>query len=79
MESKKLMDAPLCVLSIQNNSGLHFILAMGKCIAFNEDGSWHEPIPWDEKCFLNKTTSLCDSSAIDEFRYYSRALRVHFL
>ena len=46
-----------------------FHIGDGKCIAFNEDGSWHEPIPWDEKCFLNKTTSLCDSSAIDEFRY----------
>ena len=28
-----------------------------------------QPIPWDDKCFLNKTTSLCDSDAIDEFRY----------
>jgi hypothetical protein len=27
------------------------------------------PIPWDERCFLNKTTSLCDSNTIDEFRY----------
>ena len=27
------------------------------------------PIPWDERCFLNKTTSLCDSNAINEFRY----------
>ena len=46
-----------------------FHIGDGKCIAFDEDGSWYEPIPWDEKCFLNKTTSLCDSSAIDEFRY----------
>ncbi len=28
-----------------------------------------QPIPWDEKCFLNKTTSLCDSNALEEFRY----------
>lgn len=46
-----------------------FHIGDGKCIAFHEDGVWYEPIPWDEKCFLNKTTSLCDSSAIDEFRY----------
>lgn len=26
-------------------------------------------IPWDEKCFLNKTTSICDSDALNEFRY----------
>lgn len=46
-----------------------FHIGDGKCIAFDENGNWLEPIPWDEKCFLNKTTSLCDSSAIDEFRY----------
>lgn len=46
-----------------------FHLGDGKCIAFDKDGNWSEPIPWDERCFLNKTTSLCDSSALDEFRY----------
>lgn len=46
-----------------------FHIGDGKCIAFDDNGSWFEPIPWDEKCFLNKTTSLCDSSAIEEFRY----------
>lgn len=46
-----------------------FHIGDGKCIAFDNEGKWDEPIPWDEQCFLNKTTSLCDSSAIDEFRY----------
>lgn len=46
-----------------------FHIGDGKCIAFDENGKWSEPIPWDEKCFLNKTTSLCDLSALDEFRY----------
>lgn len=48
---------------------LAFHIGDGKCIAFDEEGRWSEPIPWDERCFLNKTTSLCDSSAIDKFRY----------
>ena len=52
-----------------NHFWFAFHIGDGKCIAFNADGDWFEPIPWDEKCFLNKTTSLCDSSAIDEFRY----------
>lgn len=54
-----------------------FHIGDGKCISFNADGVWHEPIPWDDRCFLNKTTSLCDSDAIDEFRYCygSRASR----
>lgn len=46
-----------------------FHIGDGKCIAFSEDGNWGEPIPWDERCFLNKTTSICDSNAINEFRY----------
>ena len=46
-----------------------FHVGDGKCIAFGHDGEWSEPIPWDERCFLNKTTSLCDSEALDEFRY----------
>lgn len=28
-----------------------------------------QPVPWDNKCFLNKTTSICDTDALDEFRY----------
>jgi len=30
---------------------------------------FEQPIPWDDRCFLNKTTSLCDSDALNEFRY----------
>lgn len=26
-------------------------------------------IPWDEHCFLNRTTSICDSDAASEFRF----------
>lgn len=48
---------------------LAYHIGDGKCISFNAEGEWSEPIPWDERCFLNKTTSLCDSNAINEFRY----------
>ena len=53
-----------------------FHLGDGKCISFHKDVNfhgqnqiWDEPIPWDDRCFLNKTTSICDSDAINEFRY----------
>ncbi len=46
-----------------------FHLGDGKCISFDNDANWKEPIPWDDRCFLNRTTSLCDSDAINEFRY----------
>lgn len=46
-----------------------FHIGDGKCISFQNDPIWREPVPWDDRCFLNKTTSLCDTSAIEEFRY----------
>ena len=46
-----------------------FHLGDGKCFSFNGAGLWREPIPWDERCFLNKTTSICDNDALSEFRY----------
>ncbi len=49
-----------------------FHIGDGKCIAFDQNGQWSEPIPWDDRCFLNKTTSLCDSDALNEFRYCYR-------
>ena len=49
-----------------------FHIGDGKCICFDvvdEKLKITQPIPWDEKCFLNKTTSICDSHAWSEFRY----------
>lgn len=49
-----------------------FHLGDGKCIAMrliDDKLICEQPIPWDERCFLNKTTSLCDSHALEEFRY----------
>lgn len=49
-----------------------FQIGDGKMVFFNRDERGIEvcqPIPWDERCFLNKTTSICDSDASKEFRY----------
>jgi serine/threonine protein phosphatase PrpC len=48
--------------------GLH--IGDGKCVTVNNAGEYAQPIPWDEKCFLNQTTSLCDEQALSRFRYY---------
>ena len=50
--------------------GLH--IGDGKCVVCNKDKTFSEPIPWDENCFLNVTTSLCGSNAIDKFRFAMR-------
>lgn len=55
--------------------GIH--IGDGKCVAVNPEGKFVQPIPWDEKCFLNATTSICDSDALNRFRYfYSEKLPV---
>lgn len=49
----------------------------GKCVAVNPEGKFLQPIPWDNKCFLNATTSICDSHALDNFRhFYSERLPI---
>ncbi|MCR4889675.1 MAG: protein phosphatase 2C domain-containing protein [Ruminococcus sp.] len=53
--------------------GIH--IGDGKCVTFNQNGEDHEPIPWDDQCFMNVTTSICDPYAISDFRsYFSREL-----
>ena len=54
------------------NYWLAFQIGDGKCVSLTKSHDKLEctkPVPWDERCFLNKTTSLCDSQAIDGFRY----------
>ncbi len=47
---------------------LAFQVGDGKCVALQADGTPFEPIPWDDRCFLNKTTSICDTDALSCFR-----------
>ena len=55
--------------------GIH--VGDGECVFFNSDETITKPIPWDDKCFLNSTTSLCDIDAVENFRhYYTRDIPV---
>jgi len=42
----------------------------GKLTAFYPDGSFDQPVPWDDKCYLNVTTSICDDDAAERARLY---------
>lgn len=46
-----------------------FHIGDGKMISLQRNPLFTEPVPWDDICFLNKTTSLCDNNPFDEFRY----------
>lgn len=42
----------------------------GKCVAAYPDGVFMEPIPPDENCLGNRSTSLCNSNVKESFRHY---------
>jgi len=46
----------------------------GKLTAVYPDGSFDQPVPWDEKCYLNVTTSICDDDAAERARVYVKKL-----
>lgn len=52
-----------------NDYWFAFQLGDGKCIAFDEANPGWEPIPWDDQCSGNTTTSICESNALENFRY----------
>lgn len=41
----------------------------GRCVVFDKGGNPSQPIPWDEKCMANITTSVCDADAVSRCRY----------
>ncbi len=43
----------------------------GSCVAADKFGALTMPIPHDDKCFLNVTTSLSDENAFEEFRFWT--------
>ena len=47
----------------------------GRCDVFFEDGSVGQPIPWDDRCFQNVTTSMCDTDAAASIRHCVLDLR----
>lgn len=60
---------------LAENFWLGLQIGDGKCVVVSETGEFTQPIPWDEECFLNVTTSLCDENAAKEFRFcFSRTL-----
>lgn len=69
---EKIYGCTLMAFVMTNDYWFAFQIGDGKMVFFNlgehgmEDNQY---IPWDDKCFLNKTTSICDSDAASEFRF----------
>ena len=52
-----------------NDYWFAFHLGDGKLVMLNDQFEFSQPVPWDEKCFLNKTTSLCGKEPVKDFRF----------
>ena len=48
--------------------GIH--IGDGRFTALYADGAYDQPVPWDDKCYLNVTTSICDDDASERARCY---------
>jgi serine/threonine protein phosphatase PrpC len=48
--------------------GIH--IGDGRFTALYRDGTFAQPVPWDERCYLNVTTSICDDDAFQGARIH---------
>lgn len=66
---EKAYGTTLIAYAITKNFSFGIQIGDGKCVVIDEKGDFSTPIPDDPDCQLNVTTSICDSDAIDEFRF----------
>ena len=70
---QKLEKAYGCTLIFAMSTRVFWLaiqIGDGKCVAAYPDGVFMEPIPPDENCLGNRSTSLCNSNAKESFRHY---------
>lgn len=67
---EKAYGTTLIVFAVTKNYSLGIQIGDGTCVVLDENGDFSVPIPEDPNCQLNVTTSICDSDAINEFRYF---------
>ena len=68
---RKAYGCTLIAFLITKDYSFGLQIGDGKCIMVDDAGDFSEPIPWDENCSMNITTSICDNNAGDEFRFYA--------
>lgn len=69
---EKIYGCTLMAFVMTEDYWFSFQIGDGKMVFFNigEHGmEAKQLVPWDEQCFLNRTTSICDSDAASEFRF----------
>jgi len=59
----------LIAAAISEHCWLGIHIGDGRFTVLYENGEFDQPVPWDDKCFLNATTSICDDDAAERARY----------
>ena len=72
---EKAYGCTLIAAVITSGYWLALQIGDGKCVAVYPDGVFVEPVPADENCLGNISTSLCNSNAMGSFRHYYSAVR----
>ncbi len=67
---EKAYGCTLILFAVTSRYSFGLQIGDGKCVMIDKNGAFSEPIPWDENCQLNVTTSICDSDSIEEFRFF---------
>lgn len=67
---RRVYGTTLTAVAVTSSFWFGLQIGDGKCVVLDQNGLASQPIPWDEACYLNVTTSLCDSDAEQHFRYY---------
>lgn len=67
---QKIYGCTLIMACILDDFWFGIQVGDGKCVCVYENGLYSQPIPWDNVgCVGNRSTSICDSKAFENFRY----------
>jgi serine/threonine protein phosphatase PrpC len=66
----KAYGATLIAAAITQHYWFGIHIGDGRLTALYADGSFDQPVPWDDKCYLNVTTSICDEDSLERARCY---------
>jgi len=65
---QKAYSATLIAAAVTDKYWLGFHIGDGRFTVLYEDGSFDQPVPWDERCVGRETTSICDEDAFERVR-----------
>ena len=67
---EKAYGSTLIAYAVTDNYSFGLQIGDGQCVVVDRNGSFSRPVPWDDNCQMNVTTSICDRDAIEEFRFF---------